>query len=350
MEMLVQRGHNVVLLTTCEKGDLHDIVSAFGVTAIGSNASGSKLSKFRANMKQLSQTIDQYKIETVIAQQQGPALIAGTLKKFKKFNLAYVRHNTDEAYQDHPVKAKWLNKLVNSVTPVKIAPSSVVEKFWIETEKVSPRQIRRINYGYNFNQYEKPEPTVVRSIKEQYPAGLRVLSMARLVPAKRHREMFNIIKDLHKKGLDIKLICLGTGPLEPELRQYVIDQQMSDFIFLTGRKTNIFDYIEASDIFMHLSTSEASNSAVKEVGINRKPVIVCKEVGDFEDYVVTGRNGYITEKINPVPETMAALEQAAADKEKLRALGERLASDVITMFDIQNVAPGYDALLKSFHA
>jgi glycosyltransferase involved in cell wall biosynthesis len=346
MEKLVHLGNKVVLLTSTKKGYLHDYVQRFGVVTETAGEAQSKLNFYTSNLKRLSSVIKKHEIEIVIAHQQKPALVAGLLRIFRPFKLIYVRHNSDEDYQIFPRKAKWLNKIVNALTPVKLAPSSIVQKFWIEHEGVPAKQIYRINSGYNFQYYEKPIPEEVAKIRDAYAAKLLVLSMARFVPAKRHPEMFSIISRLVKEGVDLKMMCLSGGPMEEQLKSLVDELEMRERIFLVGIKENIFDYIEACDVFMHLSTSEASNNAVKEVGLRKKPVIVCKGVGDFEDYIIDGKNGFLVDKDDPVPETYLILKNIAADKIDRAEIGEQLFKTITDRFDIEKVTDDYSCLLN----
>jgi glycosyltransferase involved in cell wall biosynthesis len=349
MEMLAMQGHNVHLLTTCARGYLHKYVEQLGVTAHAAEGPEppGKMQFYRSRMKQLRSVIEENKIELVIAHQQETALIAGLLRKVKKFGLVYVRHNSGEDYQINARKAGLMNRLVNWLTPVKVAPSEVVQRFWTGREKVPARQIVRINYGYNFDQYEKPAAEEVDKIKNKYPASFRMLSMARLVPAKRHKVLFSVVRELVDAGIDCRLLCLGSGPMENELRENIAQLKLNGHIFLLGRKENVFDYIEAADVFVHLSSTEASNSAVKEVGLCRKPVIVCKGVGDFEDYIHHAQNGFLVDHENPAPETLHILKQLASGQTDGARIGEELYRTVMNTFDIRKVAGGYTELLQA---
>ena len=348
MEMLVTKGHRVVLFTSCQRGQLHDYAEEKGVISEWLDASemNGKFSFYKANFRKLKMVLNKYQIDVVIAHQQATALIAGLLRKTKRFPLAYFRHNSDEDYQLNYTKAKWYNKLINALTPVKVAPSSVVEDFWIEKEGVPTRQIIRINYGYNFSQYEQPVHESVEEIRKEFSTSLLILSIARLVSSKRHKLMFAVIKQLVERRVDCKLICLGTGPLDKELFHEVVSLNMQNHIFLLGRKENVFDYIEACDVFIHLSSTEASNSAVKEVGLCKKPVLVCKGVGDFEDYIVHGRNGFLLDKEQPEEEAFQILMSMARNEINKEEIGQKLFETVTTEFDINNVAPKYEALLN----
>lgn len=336
----------MVLLTTGERGFLHQYVERFGVVAQTVPATKGKLAFYRANIKTLRAVIRHYKIEAVIAHQQHLALIAGLVNRFLPFKLIYVRHNSDEDYRDFPVRTKILNKLVNGLTPLKIAPSSVVKNFWITHEKAKPEQIRRINYGYDFAQYEKADPVKVEQIRRDFPAALLILSVARLVPPKRHNEMFSVVARLVKEGHDCKLVCLGSGPLEEELQKQIAQDGLHNHIFLLGQHPNVVDYLTAADVFLHLSSSEASNSAVKEAGLCKKAVIVCRGVGDFEDYIVNGENGFLVPKSDPAEETYRILKDMLASKINAAEAGERLSKTVTETFDIRQIEKEYKALLS----
>lgn len=347
MEMLARRGHHVVLLTTCARGYLHEYVERLGVhTEALAAPTGSRLAFLVQNLAKLYKVVRQHRIELVIAHQQRPALIAGLLRRLAGFELAYFRHNSDEDYAAHPLRARWLNRLVNAVTPLKVAPSAAVERFWLEHEQVPRAALIRINYGYNFRQYEAPVNERVEEIKSAYPARLRVLSIARFATAKRHAAMFEVVARLAKEGEDVKLLCLGSGPLGQELSERIAALGMQERIFLVGRRDNIFDYIEAADVFMHLSSSEASNSAVKEVALRAKPVIVCRGVGDFDDYVEHGVSGFVVDKQAPQEPAYGALRALLERRFDGAAIGEALRQRVTRAFDIERVAPDYERLLS----
>jgi L-malate glycosyltransferase len=273
-----------------------------------------------------------------------PALLASP---FIKARIAYFRHNSDEDYQANPVKAKWMNRILNRFKKRLVAPSQKVWQHWVKEENVSPAKIMRINYGYNFEQYEKANPVKVKTIQEEYPCRLRIVSIARFVPAKRHVLMFRAIEATVRAGIDCKLICIGTGPDEASLKQWVADNNLAENIFIIGYCSNIFDYLEAADLYLHLSSTEASNSSVKEAGLVACPCIVCRNVGDFEDYIVNGQNGFLVSNDPPVEEVMHAMMTASENKEQLKEMGKKLKTTIVNEFDIQKVVPAYEKLITS---
>ena len=336
----------VVLLTTLNEGYLHNYVKQFGVITETVGEAEGKLKFYSSNFKKLAAVIKKYNIDIVVAHQQMPALIAGILRLIKRFKLIYIRHNSDEDYQNFPRKARLLNTIVNRLTPIKVAPSEMVKNFWIEKENANEKQIKLLNYGYNFNQYEKPSPATVSSIKQTYPAQLLIISIARLALPKRHKQMFDAVEQLVKEGFDCKLICLGSGPLEQQLQSDINQRKLERNIFLLGRKDNVIDYLQAADIFLHLSSTEASNSAVKEAGLCKKTVIVCKNVGDFDDYIISRQNGFLVSKEDPANESSSIIREIFEGKINHQAIGGELYKTVTHTFDIENIKPQYLKLLN----
>ena len=348
MEMLVNKGHAVFLLTLTPENYLHQYVRTLGVKAFASPVSHtSGISNIIRNAAYLVNFCKQHKIELIIAHQQVTALPLIFARLFFNCKTFYVRHNSDEDYRTHPLKARIMNRFINAILPRIIAPSNMVYRYMTEQEKVSPKKIIRINYGYNFRQYEKAVEKQVTEIKSTYPCRLLVLSIARLVPAKRHDIMFEAVKQLVNKGVDIKMICLGGGFLKQRLSKWIYANGMQERIILKGIQPNVFDYFVATDLLLHLSESEASNSAVKEAGLANKPVIVCENVGDFSDYIVDGFNGFLVNKENPLAKTLQLLEKIYEQKVSLLQIGNELHTTVLKDFDINNISLQYNQLINN---
>lgn len=347
MEMFIKNGHKVFLLTLTPAGTLHQIATSLGVTCL-SSCTGENLTikNIFTNVRLLIKICKQYQIDLVLAHQQACALPLIFAKPFIKCPAYYVRHNTDEGYAANPAKAKMLNGIINRFSKKIIAPSNIVYNFLHERERVPAHKMYRINYGYNFEQYEKPNIVTVEQIKQEFKANLLIVSVARLVEAKRHIKMFSVVQTLVNEGLDCKMICLGSGSLKSELEKWIVDNDMGSRIYLIGIKSNVLDYLSAGDLLLHLSETEASNSVVKEAGLVKKPAIVCKGVGDFEDYIEHYVNGFLTDKQHPEAEAANIVRTMYQNKVQLLQVGGKAQQTITTVFDIKNVATPYLNLLN----
>ena len=340
-------GHQVFLVTLSPEGTLHQIVTALGVKVYSSNTGEAiSIKNLFTNTRFLIRFCRQHQIDVILAHQQVCALPLIFASPFLKCRSYYIRHNTDEGYEANPAKAKLLNRFINNFAKKIITPSNIVYKYLNETEKVPAKKMIRINYGYNFEQYEKPDFDNVAAIRNEYNCGLLIISIARLVEAKRHFKMFAIVKKIHDDGVDCKFICLGAGHLFDELQAWIKDNKMEANIFLLGKKSNVLDYLSAADLLLHLSETEASNSVVKEAGLAKKAAVVCKAVGDFEDYISSNENGFLVNKENPEEEAIHILKTMGNNKSRLKEIGEHAQQTITSVFDISNVEKLYAALLN----
>jgi glycosyltransferase involved in cell wall biosynthesis len=348
MELFVKMGHAVYLLTHLPEGDLHRNVQRFGVATFSCNMPSTGIRAYYKHVRFLSNFVRSHKIEVVFAHLQTAGLVASLSRLVTKFKLFYVRHNTDEHKLQKNRNATIVNWLSVRLAPKVIVPSKKVYQYITGIEKVEPKRVIRINYGYNFSQYFQTDRTGNKeAIKLRYPCRLLVVSVARLIPVKRHLLMFETIRRMLQNGMDVKLICLSDGPYRAALEQYIEKNELGRHVFLLGNQKNVLDYLEASDIFLHLSESEASNSALKEAGLCKKTVVACRDVGDFEDYIVSGVNGFIVDKSDPVESSVKILTDCYNNPVCLKKLGESLYNTITREFSIDNVLPVYDKLLNS---
>ena len=181
-------------------------------------------------------------------------------------------------------------------------------------------------------------PPLVSKSVAALPILVMILVFILTVPA--------AVKALKDEGCDCKFVCLGAGSLQNELEQWVNDNGMAENIFLLGIKPNVLDYLSAGDLLLHLSETEASNSVVKEAGLVKKAAIVCKAVGDFEDYIENNNNGFLVDKEDPVPETIAILKAMDQNRPLLNEIGLKAQHSITSVFDIGNVEQQYLNLLN----
>lgn len=350
LELFVKMGHEVHLLSQLPEGPLHRNVKPMGVHTHSFVAGSSGMVSYYRHAKYLARFIKKHRIDVVFAHLQAAGLATGIARKLTTFNWYYVRHNTDEHKLQKSRNAAWINYFTNKLAPAIIAPSEKVYRYLVETEKINPVKIIRINYGYNFSQYLLSDKTGnAAEIRAQYPCRMLLVSVARLIPVKRHMLMFDVVERLRKEGADIKMICLSDGPFRNELQQYINDHELDKAVFLLGARSNVFDYLEAGDVFFHLSATEASNSAVKEAGYCKKTAIVCNDVGDFDDYIENGINGFIADKQQPVELSLAAIRKLYNNPGLAQQMGQALHDKIVKEFAIENVAPLYEKLFRQLN-
>jgi L-malate glycosyltransferase len=346
-ELLISMGHTVTLLTWSAESVLHDNFRKLGASAFSSaHKKGRSVIFFLKQAIYLISFCKKHKIDIIFSHLQGNAFVAGIARPFLKARLFYIRHNADYFALKGSRKDIYINKWANRLSPSIMAISNNVKEELIK-EGVKPGKIIRINLCYNFNNYLPAEITgKADSIRKESGGELVVLCIARLDDLKRHLLAFDAIKQVNDKGYNCSLICIGEGEKRIELESWIRNNNMTDKISLHGLVTNVADYILASDLQLLLSCSEASNQAIKESAFFKRTAIVCNKVGDFESYIVNKTNGFIVDKENPVPQTVADLQYLYNNREKLEIFGEQLQRAVVTCFGLENVKQQYQQLLQ----
>jgi len=344
-ELLISQGHQVFLLTWLPIGILHEKFLSLGARATSSShVKGRSLFFFLNQARYLVKYCKTNKIDIVFSHLQSNAVVAGIAKPFVKARFFYFRHNADYFSLVKSKKSRVLNKLANLLSPVIIAISDNVKSELIR-EGVPEKRIKRINLCYNFSDYGAERMHNSSIIRNEISADLLLISVARLDKFKRHIMAFEVVRQLVTNGLDCKLICIGEGPYRPELERWLKKHNMQNEIVLKGHVSNVFDFLDAADLMLLLSCSEASNNAVKEAGICCTPVIVCREVGDFEAYIIHNENSYLVNKINPINEAVEILQELQKNKKILPIVGDKLNLAVASNFNIENVKIQYNKIL-----
>ena len=88
----------------------------------------------------------------------------------------------------------------------------------------------------------------------------------------------------------------------------------------------------------------ADGVAIKEAGLVSKPVIVCKGVGDFENYIIHDKSGFLVDQHKFTEECIEIISQNFDRAEFLSAMGKSLSQSVFDQFSIQHVIGQYKAL------
>ena len=343
-----QMGHEVMLLTWMPEGILHENFHAIGVAAYSTQVKGRSIFFFIKQIQFFIRFCRKEKIDIAFCNGQGCGVVAGIAKYFIRTKTIYVRHNSVIYSDTNSAKDKWLNRLANWLSPHIMAISDMV-KTQLLKEHVPANRIQRINLCYDPREYKNDVAGKSEEIQQLYKADLLVLYIARLVEMKRHVLAFEAVQLLNTEGIDCKLVCIGEGEYKHILEQWIATNAMEEKIILAGWVSNVFDHIMASDIVLLLSASEASSHIVKEAAFCNKTVIVCRHVGDFDETIIPGYNGFLVDPKDPVEETAEILKRIIVDRSVLPKLSANLLKTVEENFSMDAVRGDYEELFRGIH-
>lgn len=344
-----KKDYNVFFLTTCEKGAIHEKLEKNDVQIITRKPLRGGVIQYLIWARFLIKFCRQNNIHFVHSHLQIPNFISSIACRFIKSKVFNVRHNSDVILLNGNKKEKIMEKMISRLSKHIIAISDKVKEQLVDVEHVKQNKIYRINNGYNFSQYQElslSENEYIQ-IKNNYKAQHLIVSPGRLIETKRHEIAINGVKQLVEKGINVKLIILGEGPLESKLHELIKQAQLQNSVFLLGYQPNISDYIKAADSVVMLSQSEASSNTIKEAGYYKKSVIVCENVGDFNNYVSDNINGLVISKNSPLMPFILSIEELINNPLMQKTLGENLHHKIMSEFDINLVGAQYEELQNS---
>jgi glycosyltransferase involved in cell wall biosynthesis len=146
----------------------------------------------------------------------------------------------------------------------------------------------------------------------------------------------------------IKVLIVGGGPLESELKRQVYELGLDSVVTFTGWRADVPEILTALDIFVMSSLWEAMPLALLEAMAARLPIVVT-DVGDNRALVDGGSCAAIVP-----PRDASALASALlaflAQPEQARALGERALARFREHFGIAAMAEAYASLYEQLGA
>lgn len=358
---LLQRGHEVVVLTMSSKGALHDYFGNIGIPSYSldlPDINGPRNLWAAANG--LVRFCRQHQVEAVFSHLQQANFAAALAKERLPKKLIFFRHHlkSDHLFSPRmrsqeglsiPRAERIQDWVIHRRASQIVVPSKSVFEATRLQGGVSEKRLSVIPYQYDFpDMASKVSPERVLSIRENYPADLLAISIMRMVPYKRHHVLIKGFAKAVTNGKNIHLLLLDDGPTQPYLQALSEELGVSDRVHFLGFRTDVLDLLSASDLQILPSLSDASNSAAKESGLVGTPVAAMWGVGDFEDYIIDGENGFLLNAAHAVEEITDLLTKAASGTFDLPKMGERLGKAVKARFQVNDVViDQYEALLHT---
>jgi len=126
-------------------------------------------------------------------------------------------------------------------------------------------------------------------LKKKWIAGYRsnpgivYISVANFVP---YKDYFTVLSVLHKlKDLyPFYYIIIGDGPLRNEIETKIEEYGLKKHIILTGRISNVHEYLNIADIMIHSSRGEGVSNAILE-GMYAGLPVIATNVGGIPETV-----------------------------------------------------------------
>lgn len=124
-------------------------------------------------------------------------------------------------------------------------------------------------------------------------------TVANFTPKKDQRTLFALVKQLSDGYPDLRLVLIGSGPLEAELRAAAAAEGLADRVLFTGPRNDVPNLLPAFDVFVLSSLHEGLSIALLEAMASGVPP-VATAVGGVPEVINDGVDGFLVPTRDPV--------------------------------------------------
>ena len=177
--------------------------------------------------------------------------------KFRYFDkIVYTLHST---YKNYPFHNKVFSACASLMFKEVVCVSMTSLKYYPWYLKVlRKRHVRSIQNGVDLDKIDK---AVVPSDSSNGEV-LTLICVARLIPLKRHKILIDALSSCN----GARLVLVGIGPLEKELKDYVKNKGVEDRVEFKGLmpRQKVFEQLKLADVYVSASSYEGLPVGVLE--------------------------------------------------------------------------------------
>jgi glycosyltransferase involved in cell wall biosynthesis len=145
--------------------------------------------------------------------------------------------------------------------------------------------------------------------------------------------MLRALRLLHRTRPGVRLVVVGTGPLEQHLRQEARELGLAESVLFLGMRDDVPDLLPGFDVFGLTSRFEGLPIALLEALAAGLPA-VATTVGGVPEVITDGREGLLVPPGSP--EAFALAVQQILDDDVLSAGMSKAAQDRSAAFDVRH--------------
>lgn len=302
----------------------------------------SHLMKF-LSPRQLHRFLIKERYDFEVAYLEGPCarIISGCPdKNTKLFSWIHIEQHTAKRAAVSFRSVSEATKCYNSFHRINCVSEAVMNDFKSCLDIRVP-----IGVVYNTNESERIKALGKEKVEETlYPEDMiTMVGVGKLLKSKGFDRLIKIVFWLKNEGLHVRLLILGVGEEEENLKKLIEEKNLEDRVMLLGYQTNPYKFVSKSDLFVCASYREGFSTAATEALILGIPVCTVdvagmKEMlGEENEYgiVVPNDDGQLYNAIQKIVSNKGLLErykEAAKIRGKLFST-ENTVRSVQTLFN-----------------
>ena len=186
------------------------------------------------------------------------------------------------------------------------------------------------------------------------PDAPLIVSTGRLVQQKRPLDLPDILLALRKRIPRASIVHIGDGPLRNDLQTLMARKGLAcsteknwtnAAMFLLGRREDVFEILNCSDVFLLTSAHEGMPNVIMEAMLAGLPVVATR-VGGVPDLIEDGVHGYLHD-IGDIAGMARSLERLLADPDLRQKMGNAGREKILKEFTINHLV---DRITRAYAA
>lgn len=172
-----------------------------------------------------------------------------------------------------------------------------------------------INNGFITSKYKYNEDIrkEFRNTLKLSENDLAFVTVSSLTNVKNHLFLIDVFKKAKQEKNNIKLFIIGDGYLKEDIKNKIDEYNLSNDVFMLGNKNNVYEFLQAMDVFLMPSIYEGLPTSAIEAQCSGLPSILSKNIDSNVDV-----NKLVTFKdINNIDEWVNALISAKRNDNRL---------------------------------
>ena len=250
-------------------------------------------------------------------------------------------------YKSYKKKRSIINRLLAKKTDKMIAVSRAVKDEICARDSIAPAKVEVIYNGIEVDRFKVPsaeEKSAARVKLALDPKAPVIGTISRLSKQKGHTFLLKAFAELLASFPDLRLLIVGSGPLDEELRSEARELAIEENIIFTGARRDVPEVLKAIDIFAMPSLWEGFPVSLLEAFATGLPV-VATPVGGVADAIERNLSGLLVEP-EDVQGLKYALTKLLEDKEFAASLGKEARAVVEDRFSVTTMLDSMTSLYK----
>lgn len=306
----ITRGHDVHVAAPADA----PIIAAAEARGIPSHAVSVDRKNARS-LRALAWLISEFKPNIIVTHSSSDSWLAGAFHRFVHRRPAIVRLRHISAPVARGLQNRWL---YGRVPKRVVTTGEAIRTMLIERLRLDPAHVISIPTGTDLTRFRPGDKMAARA-NLGLPADKPIIGIvATLRSWKGHRFLVSAMND--PRLADARLVIVGDGPQDENLKRQIGELDLQDRILLAGRHDNVVPWLQAFDIFALPSTgNEGVPQALMQAMACELPVVTTR-AGAIPELAQDGETALIV--LTEDSEALAAgIDRLLGDGELGRKLG-----------------------------